>query len=404
MAQKERFTVSLDEKGMVLVVGLLLISVLMMIGTTAVLTSTTDLKISGNYRANNTAFNIAEAGSEAARETLRVAVAGGSSLSALLTARRGADGNLTNSNDFNNFYQNRAFVSDDVPLIATTNFDAGTYRVYLTNDRGEGVTTTADSNHAVTLTSFGFGPLNSMAVVQITVRRLIPPDLPGAIALPGPNVTFIGGASSAQVIHGVNKPAVAVNSATSLTSVITGIPKPEAYQGACVPPTPCVAQSVFPYPWNDMPGLKTLVASLASLADFTSTAQPGFTWGSTVDPKVIFIDGDVTIGPESGAGIIICTGNMSINGNFDYSGLILAIGKGRIERFGGGNGLITGSVFAANIAGPDQVLNTADDVWGNPYYDTSGGGTSDITYNAAALANNTNALPFTKTSWRRSGF
>lgn len=392
-----------DDRGMVLVVGLLLISVLMMLGTTAVLTSTTDLKISGNYRANNVAFNIAEAGSEVAREQLRVAVAGGSSLSALLAARRGADGVLTNSDNFNNFYSSRAFVSDDIPFTATTNFDAGTYRVYLTNDRAEGVTNAADANTAVTLTSFGLGPLNSLAVVQVTIRRLIPPDLPGAIVLPGPNVTFAGGNSTAQVIHGVTKPAVAVNSAASLQSVIAGIPRPESYQGNC-PGTPCVGESVFPYPWDSLPGLKALAASLASLADFTSTAQPGFTWGSAGNPKVVFIDGDLTIGPVSGAGIIICTGNLSIHGNFDYSGLILAIGKGRIDRHGGGNGLINGSVFAANIAGPDRILNTPDDVWGNPHYDTSGGGTSDITYNAAALSNNTAALPFIKTSWRRSGF
>ena len=52
----------LDEKGMVLVVGLLLIVVLMMIGTTAVMTSTTDMKISGNYKTSNQAFYAAEAG------------------------------------------------------------------------------------------------------------------------------------------------------------------------------------------------------------------------------------------------------------------------------------------------------------------------------------------------------
>ncbi len=394
----------IDDRGMVLVVGLLLISVLMLIGTTAVLTSTTDLKISANYRANNVAFHIAEAGTEAAREQLRQTVAAGSSLSSLLIASRGPDGNLTNSNNFNNFYGNRTFVSDDVPFAPTTNFGAGTYRVYLNNDREEGVTSTADSNSTLTLTAFGLGPLNAVAAVQVTVRRLIPPDLPGAIVLPGPNVAFAGGSSSAQVIHGMNKPAVAVNSAASLNSVVAGIPKPNAYIGNCVPPTPCVAQATFSYPWNDLAGLKTLTSSLAALADFTSTAAPGFTWGSVANPKVVFINGDLTIGPVSGAGIIICTGNLRVHGNFDYNGLILAIGKGSIERYGGGNGLIHGSVFSANIAGPDNILNTADDAWGNPNYDTSGGGTSDITYNAAALDNNTNALPFVKTSWRRFGF
>ncbi|MDI6725603.1 MAG: hypothetical protein QMD32_01460, partial [Smithellaceae bacterium] len=314
----------------------------------------------------------------------------------------GADGNLTNSDNFNNFYGNRAFVSDDVPYIATKSFDTGILRVYLTNDRAEGATNTTDSNSAVTLTSFGFGPLNSTAVVQVTIRRLIPPDLPGAIVLPGPDVIFAGGNSTAQVILGVTKPAVAVNSAASLSSVIAGIPKPESYKGNC-PGTPCVEQAVFSFPWDSLTGLKTLSTSLAKLADYTSTSTPGFTWGTTANPKVVVIDGDLDIGAVSGAGIILCTGNLSIHGNFGYNGLILAIGKGKIDRYGGGNGMINGSIFAANIAGPDRILNTADDAWGSPEYDTSGGGTSDITYNAAVLDNSSNLLPFTKTSWRRSG-
>lgn len=60
-----------DEKGMVLVVGLLLIVVLSLLGTTAVMTSTTDMKISANYKTSNQAFYAAEAGVEEARERLR---------------------------------------------------------------------------------------------------------------------------------------------------------------------------------------------------------------------------------------------------------------------------------------------------------------------------------------------
>src|SRR3989304_2637297 len=60
-----------DERGMVRVVGLLLIVVLMMLGTTAVLTSTTDMMIGANYKTSNQAFYAAEAGVEEARERLR---------------------------------------------------------------------------------------------------------------------------------------------------------------------------------------------------------------------------------------------------------------------------------------------------------------------------------------------
>lgn len=60
-----------DERGMVLVVGLLLIVVLSLLGTTAVIVSTTDLKISSNYKTSNQAFYAAEAGVEETRARLK---------------------------------------------------------------------------------------------------------------------------------------------------------------------------------------------------------------------------------------------------------------------------------------------------------------------------------------------
>jgi len=63
MHKKQYLRFSLgNEKGMVLVVGLLLMAVLVMLGTVAVMTSTTDIKISGNYKQSERAFYNAEAG------------------------------------------------------------------------------------------------------------------------------------------------------------------------------------------------------------------------------------------------------------------------------------------------------------------------------------------------------
>src|SRR3989338_4712207 len=51
-----------DEKGMILIVVLALIAILTLAGTTAVITTTTDIKISGNYKTSVQSFYIAEAG------------------------------------------------------------------------------------------------------------------------------------------------------------------------------------------------------------------------------------------------------------------------------------------------------------------------------------------------------
>ena len=60
-----------DEKGMILVVSLMLIAVLLLIGTTAVMISTTDMKISANYKTGIQAFYAAEAGVEEMRARLK---------------------------------------------------------------------------------------------------------------------------------------------------------------------------------------------------------------------------------------------------------------------------------------------------------------------------------------------
>lgn len=59
-----------NEKGMTLVTVMLLVAVLVVLGTTAVMMSTMDRKISGNYKTSNEAFYAAEAGIEEARTRL----------------------------------------------------------------------------------------------------------------------------------------------------------------------------------------------------------------------------------------------------------------------------------------------------------------------------------------------
>jgi Tfp pilus assembly protein PilX len=132
-----------NEKGMVLAVTLMLIAVLVLLGTTAVMTITTDLKIAGNYRSSTQAFYIAEAGLEAARNQLRTAIEASALdskvvISNLLDGRKGANSALSDSTNILNFYDSGAFVTDDVPYIAQTSFGSGTYRVYLTNDGTDG--------------------------------------------------------------------------------------------------------------------------------------------------------------------------------------------------------------------------------------------------------------------------
>ncbi|MEA3428734.1 MAG: pilus assembly PilX N-terminal domain-containing protein [Thermodesulfobacteriota bacterium] len=60
-----------NEKGFVLPLGLMFLAIIAILGTTAVIVTTTDLKIGSNYRASEQAFYAAEAGLEEARARLR---------------------------------------------------------------------------------------------------------------------------------------------------------------------------------------------------------------------------------------------------------------------------------------------------------------------------------------------
>ncbi|MBI4763929.1 MAG: pilus assembly PilX N-terminal domain-containing protein [Deltaproteobacteria bacterium] len=394
-----------DQKGIALVTAILMLVVLSVIGIIAVNVTTIGAKITGNTRTSKQSFYLAEAGIEQARELLRSRIAGGSTVSGELNSLKGVDGQLVDSTNVANFSG-----SDDLPFINTTTLGNGNFRVFLTNDISDGVTSTADTNSQVTLTSFGEGPDNSRAVIQATVLRVPIPNLPGAITLPGPNVNFHAGNSNASEANGYSYPAIAVNDPTSRTSAIDGIPENRrdnyqglGYDGSTNPKTPSVVNMTFPDPWGNLSQLQTLYQNLKGMADFNSPSNPGFTLGTQLDPKLVVIDGDYAVpGGATGAGILLVTGNLVFNGNIDYNGIILVIGKGSLVRAGAGNGNITGGVFVANIAGPDGNINTtADNIWGIPTWDTSGGGTSDIDKVLSSENNALQMLPFVKTSWRQ---
>ncbi|OGP50489.1 MAG: hypothetical protein A2Y79_06245 [Deltaproteobacteria bacterium RBG_13_43_22] len=392
-----------DQKGIALVVVILMLLALSALGVAAINLTNVGTLITSNTKTSKQAFYLAEAGAERAREFLRTRAAGGNTLSNELNSIIGIDGVLVNSGDVSNFSS-----TDDIPYINTTSLGNGSFKVYLTNDTVDGVTSASDTNGIVTLTSFGYGPNNSKAVVQVRVMKnggINLPNLPGAISLAGPNVVFDAPNSNAFTIDGGTHPAIAVNSAQSLTTITNNSAvqkRADNYTGAGG--TPSVQNLTFGSPWDTIADLQKLYTGLKNNADFTSSSDPGFTLGDAANKKVVVIDGDFTLNPTTGAGILLVTGQLTLNGNFSYDGIILVVGSGNILRHGGGDGTISGGIYVANIKGSDGQINTGDDVFGNPTFDTTGGGNSTITYDATAqtsAANLTNSFPFTRISWKQ---
>jgi hypothetical protein len=106
-------------------------------------------------------------------------------------------------------------------------------------------------------------------------------------------------------------------------------------------------------------------------------------------PKVVVVTGDFTAGPGSFGGTLVVQGDLTTNGNFSYTGQILAIGNGWVRRNGGGTGDVCGGILVADVNddgddGWDQTANgngtgpnTLAAGWvARPHYDHNGGGTS----------------------------
>jgi Tfp pilus assembly protein PilX len=403
-----------EQQGIALLSSLLILLALAVLGFAAVNISTVGTKITSNVQTSKQAFYLAEAGIEVAREQLRTQLVGGTSLTSMLTTA--ANGVALNNSTTNPRFTN----SSNTPFVSTTNLGTGSFKVYLTNDSTDGLTSTTDTNGTVTLTSIGSGPDNAVAIVQVTTTKgggINLPNLPGAITIAGPGCVFDAPNSNVFTVDGrASNPAVAVNSATSYNT-ITGNRavqnRAEHYIGTGG--SPSVTNSVFGSPWDSISALDELYTTLKNSADYyvgPSDPDPP-SLGSAGAGKIVVVDRDFTLRPPPQgiipSGILLVTGELTLNGNFRYDGIILVVGKGNVQRNGGGTGTINGGIYVANILGPDETINTADDVFGFgtgniSTFDTDGGGNSTITYDAAQQNNGaglTNAIPFTKTSWRQ---
>jgi hypothetical protein len=275
-----------------------------------------------------------------------------------------------------------------------------------------------DTNSTVTLTSFGSGP-NAVgySVVQAEVRTALSGimlQLPGVITLPGPTVDFEPLSSNAHKIDGEDAsangcfPTVAVSSSQALALVKKEIAKrPSAYT-SCDPgqgprlsgdnavenfventsltranPYEPDAFNLPPLGSGDprltsVPHLTELVRKIREIADFTSATEPGFTLGTAMDPKIVVIDGDFSTS-DTGNGILVVTGRLTFDGAANYSGLVLAIGKGWVEIGGGGGGTFKGAMLVANTVEPWDD----EGKWvGIPHYADNGGGSALQAYDS----------------------
>jgi hypothetical protein len=122
--------------------------------------------------------------------------------------------------------------------------------------------------------------------------------------------------------------------------------------------TPSVATISNTTDWDDY--ALQLVENPDIIIDTQSKVTKLNNWGTIADPKVTFINGDISINSSEtaeGCGILVVNGNLSINGNFTYRGLIIAYKETTIEIKLNGNGKIYGGMV---VAGQKIIIEVAN--------------------------------------------
>jgi hypothetical protein len=264
------------------------------------------------------------------------------------------------------------------------------------------------------VTSFAKAPGGSISMSEMEMANLWETSsfdfkVTGAMTLAGPNPTFVSPSSANTVINGVDKnscggtsngplPAIGVYNtnppplAPALNAdqqVIQSLSKPGNYIGingsADVhdvsqeigdPTTAGEGLEAEVSAIIGMPGANHILGDANGTCANTAVSVNGcIPLGSPTQDTITVVDGNAVVGPVSGYGILVVRGDLVMDGNFSWSGIILVIGDGNVSYSGGGNGQITGAIYVANTHGGSGSMTLA-----SPNSNWSGGGGNGVQY------------------------
>ena len=434
-----------SQSGMALITALMLLAFLTIVGGALLSSTTVDMRIGMNYRTNAQLLFVAEAGIEAARESLRSAVEAkinASSADAINTLPEGitevlkdydgTDTVFSSSVDVDTLLALTAAVEPryaDAVAVTSDGTTIGTYTIFLRNDAADGATSNTDTNEVVTLVSIGVVG-NSEMLVEVDVRKGRFPDVPSALTLDGavPNNAFGPGSSNGFAVAGndaavpaeASVNAIGVIDSGSDTNVTSEIPS-----GGGNPRTPhyCGGGTTFTDPCDTganqgpdvenistlldpmmttVSGLSAVVAGIESNA--TTTTCPGNNdTGSVAAPVVMVISGDCSMGGgATGWGLLVVKGSLSMGGGAEWNGLIIVVDPTACDTVPaggthyavniGGGARVNGGLFVASTAGgvlADVCLN-----------DAGGGGSGGVYYDSEKIRNASQGMPFRPIAFR----
>lgn len=393
------------ERGAALITCILISTMLLAIAGTVILTSGMSATTAIDSTAEMQAYYGAESGLEATLNVLRGNVAPDASLpvNTKIGFRNALQLDTSNHADDREPGTDRKLSGwlsyGDNGRVTPAGADFS-YRVALTDpDDPNGTQLATDPNYKprrVLVQSFGYGPRGSAKQMEMVVERVkFDVHANAALAIRSADdgtsvMTFTIGESAAKDYSGHDYtgtepalPSFAVTSAVDKVKAEDVITK-----GSTV-----AAEQVR-------------LADIASLPDFLQTADNARTFlnymqgvsrsmgryypsfngyaGSDASPQLTFVNGNCNL--DGGSGLLIVTGNLVMNGNPTFKGIILVLGNGYVERDGAGNGKVLGTMFVAKFARSWPASeNGQPHPFLAPTFITNGTGTSDLRFDSPSV-------------------
>jgi len=364
-----------NENGFILVTALVLLVTLTLVGTTASIITSTDIRIGGNFRKSQEALQVAMAGAEHGREVLRALnqanVAGTGSFSDELAARVGGNAAL------------EGYGSDDVPLVSSAVGDF-TYDVFLTNDLAEDPTIQVDNNNRVHITSVATDPINSFnASARVETEVIfVSVDVISALYAKD-NIQANGNTYS---IDGNDNCAVAAALPPVYNFSIPGdVSIFDAGQNNIEPDPPGAVEGPLNLPLipyiNSLENVAVIILEQdQNNTDFGSSTDYVAVYSDTSNP---FNNQGLKIQNGTGYGLLAVDGDLTLGGGFNWYGLILVNGA---VTFNGGGGPNQINIYGAVLAQETVTFN----------------GNVDIAYDSCEVSNALLSTGLPVVSWKHS--
>src|SRR5688572_28137984 len=413
-----------NERGAALLT-MLLVSILLLSAGLALVTSTSvSTTATIDTTAEMQAYAGAEAGLEAALNVLRGNIAPDASLGTTKMNFRNAANPATSNKTsdpwatgnaavsrlsgwLNYSYQNPSVENDwRVPL--TDSYAPATgiaFRISITDPDDSGPIATrqitTNPNYQPTrlmIQSEGYGPKGAVKRLEMVIQRAAFDFTPPAsITLPGgPGLTLNLGTSATVGYSGndlgtpaqTSIPAVAVDG-SNLAAAQAHIDGMQSSSQVSPYDAGALTADNLPSFLESASAARAFLEEMRSIASSSGRLFPTKAGadaagglGTPTFPRFTFIDNyggaPVELGPNhQGSGLLIVTGELDTQGSTDFQGIILVMGRGKLDRDGAGNGLLRGAIVVANF----DPNGTEEDL-GPPDFSVNGGGNSGVAFDS----------------------